>query len=662
MNGSYGIKLDIERGGLSDKPEGLPWYLAGEEHAGPQLWLHTQAIEQKQFSHHQRLLFNALQYSNRQIAAFDWGWGRQVSTQLLPYRDGVESLVISAGEALVAAIGKNKVKAKPLTKRASFRLRRGSRKLDRFLYGEAKRIDFWEKHKQGYEDAYWGEVGAIFWDYIKGEGVHCERVFPDELIIDNDQCHAEHEPFEVIRRRAVHVESIIERWGLDTETADKLRLEAKTGTGPGWVSERSPGPGWIVVVEGHRLPCGKTPGCHTVGTHTITLVNEVWNEDWLPYTFYHYVKPTSGFYNRSGVEMAWPYQRRLDKINGVIEDAQDLMARPRLWLPFGSKIDVKEITNRVGKMINSAVEPKPLVWPAAPPELYNERERVKASCFESFGLTQMTAQGKLPAGARLDSSEAMREYNAIQDDRLVDSAQRYERFQQQGYDMMIRLSERAHSQGESLKTTWVAGKRVEEINWADVDFSKDRYSISIEPASVVNESSAARMDDAAKLVQSGIITPEEYLSLKQTPDSERLISLKVAAHEDLEKTVEMLEDGKYRPPSPLQDLVNGIPMMHYHLLMLTTEYDDVDQSIQDAFMLWIMQAKWIIETGTQKSDAMAPTPADMMLPPEAGGPMPPQGAMPAGPVDPMAMGMMPQPGGIAAPTIPSLTPSAGNLQ
>lgn len=660
MNDSYGIKLDLVKGGLADYGNDKPWY-AGGDCAGQNLWLHTQAIEQRQFSHHQRLLFNALKYSNRQIAAFDWGWGRQISTQLTPYEEGVENLVISTGEALVASIGKNKVKAKPLTKRASFKLRRASRKLDRFLYAEAKRIDFWEKHKQGYEDAYWGEVGAIYWSYEKGRGVECERVFPDELVVDNTQCQAEANPIEIIRRRAVHVESIIEKWGVTPDVAEALRLEAKQGTGSGWVSERSPGPGWIVVCEGHRLRCGACPGRHTIGTHTITLVDDPWDVDWLPYTFYHYAKPVSGFYNRSGVEQAWPYQRRLNEVNACIRDAQDLMCRPRLWLPFGSKIDVKELTNRVGKMINSAVEPKPLIWPAIPPEFYNERERVKSSCREDFGLTQLSADGKLPQGARLDSSEALREYNAIQDDRMVDSAQRYEAFQAAGYQMMINLSEKAAAAGEVLKTTWVAGKRVEEINWKDIDFSKDRYSISIEPASVVNESSAARMDDAAKLVQSGIITPEEYLSLKQTPDSERLISLKVAAHEDLEKTVEMLEDGHYRPPSPLQDLVNGIPMLHYHLLMLTTEYDDVDQSVKDAFMLWIMQAKWVMETGAQKSENMAPAASDMVAPPEAGGPMMPAGPMPGGPVDPMAMGMMPQPGAIAAPTIPSLTPSAGNL-
>jgi hypothetical protein len=650
-------------------PEETAWWAEDCENPGPALWGHCRAIENKQFHHHQRLLFNALQYGNREITGFDWGWGNQRHTSLTPDSEGIDSVVVSVVEALIAEVGKTKVKARPKTKKASFKLRRASRKLDRYLYAEAKRIDFWEKCKQGFEDSAWAEVGALYWGWeSKGDdaGVYAERVFPDELIVNNDECYSEPNPVSVQRRRCLHIDEVLAAFGsrLTKDQIGQLKVEANRSVDSGWIAQRGPGPGFLVVVEGHRRPVGATPGRHVIGTSTLTILDEPWNEDWFPYTFFHFSKPVSGFYCKSAVERAWPWQKRLNKLNAAIEDAQDLACRMRIWAPTGGKIDIKELTNRMGKVIHSAIEPKTLNWQTNVAELYEERRRCKEECFADFGLTQMAAQGKLPPGTRLDSARAINEYAEMPANRLVDLAQRYERFQLAGYDMMVRISELAHAQGKKLKTTWVAGKRVEEIEWDDIDYSRDRYVLQVEPSSTFNETLAAHTDDMDKLVQAGIITPEEYLSQRATPDTEKLISLRIAGTENLFHSIEQIESGKYVPPSPLQDLVSGVQLFHFHYLDLPSEYDDVPESVLNNLQLWVMQAKWILEMGANfssqgsevASQGMAPGPG---MPPGPGG-----GAMPTA-VDPAMMmqmgGQVPGMGPAAAPTTPSLVPNAGQL-
>lgn len=649
----------------SDLVTSEAWWDEDCAHPGPQLWQHCRSVENKQFHHHQRLLFNALQYGNREISGFDWGWGTKSHTSLTPDREGIDSVVVSVVESLIAEVGKSKVKARPKTKRASFRLRRASRKLDRYLYAEAKRIDFWEACKQGFEDACWGEVGTLYWGWeAKGDdaGVYCERVFPDELIVNNDECYASPIPVQVARRRCLHVDEVIAsyRKHLDKDQIAQLRLEASQASDSGWIAQRGPGPGFVVVVEGHRRPVGDTPGRHVIGTGTLTIFEEAWDKDWFPYTFFHFAKPVSGFYCKSAVERAWPWQKRLDKLNAAIEDAQDLACRMRIWAPIGGKIDVKELTNRMGKVVHSAIEPKTLNWTTNVGELYEERRRCKEEVFGEFGLTQMSATGKLPAGTRLDSARAINEYAEMPQNRLVDLAQRYERFQLDGYDMMVRISEMAAAAGKTLKTTWVAGKRVEEIDWADIDYSKDRYVLQVEPSSTFNESMAAQTEDMDKLVQAGIITPEEYLSLRATPDTDRLISLRVAATENIFHTIEQIESGKYIPPSPLQDLTTGVQLVHFHYLDLCSEYDDVPEAVKNNLILWVMQAKWVMEMGADYSSQGSEV-GSQGLPP-GGGQMP--GAMP-GAVDPAMMaqmgGQLPPMGPGAVPTTPSLVPNAGQL-
>lgn len=659
--------------------DALAWHHPDCKRPGPQLWQWCRSVENRQFTHHQRILFNAEKYGNREITGFDWGWGNQRHTSLEPANEGQDNVVVSVVESLVAEVGKAKVKARPKTKRASFKLRRASRKLDRYLYAEAKRIDFWEHHKQGFEDSCWGEVGILYWGWTeKGDnaGVYCERVFPDEFIVNNDECYSSPDPYHVARRRALHIDEVLENWGahLDADEIDLLKQEAAHGQDTGWIAQRGPGPGYIVVVEGHRLPCGNKPGRHTIGTASITLFDEPWDEEYFPYSWFHWKKPVAGFYCESAVERAWPWQRRLDELNAAIRDAQDLACRMRIWAPLGGKIDIKELTNRMGKVIHSAAEPKPLKWETNVGELYEERRRCKEECFADFGLSIMAAQSKLPAGARLDSARAVNEWSEQAGGRLVDLSQRYERFQLQGFDMIVKISERAAKQGKKLKTTWVAGRRVEEIDWDDIDYSRDRYVLQIEPSSTFNESLAAHTEDIDKLVQAGIITPEEYLSQRATPDTERQIALTVAATENLFMSIEKIENGDYTPPSPLQDLVKGIQLFHFHLLDLQNEYDDVPRQVIEDLTLWIMQAKWVMDSGADYSaqgselesqgaqDPMAQMQAGMdPMAAAAGGAMP-GGPMPgAVPADPMAMPMMPSAPMPAVPTAPSLVPNASQL-
>lgn len=646
-----------------------PWWALEGEPVGPAVWQHAASIETRQFEHHQQLLYNARQYSNREISAFDWGWGRQMRTDLLPYREVTDDVVGQVVQMHIATVGKNKVKARPMTKRASFRLRRNSRKLDRYLWAEAKRVNFWERHKQGFADSCWGEVGCLYWDYDK-DGTCVERVFPDELLVDNDECHAEPAPLAVFRRRAVHVESIISQWDIDEETAEALRGEASTNMNPGWILDRGPAPGWIVVVEVHRLACGDTPGRHVVATCNLTLLDEGWDEDYFPYTFFHYRKRTSGFYCQSAVEKAMPWQRRIDVINACIQDGQDLACRMRLWVPLGGKVDVKELTNRMGRLVHSAIKPETLNWQTNLQELYDERRYQKEECLAAFGSTPYGSQGKLPAGTRLDSSKALDEYNQINDDLQVDLAQRFEAFQMQGYEMIIRMSERAAKSGLKIKTTWVAGRRVEEINWDDIDYSKDRFSLQLEPSSTMNESMASQIEDASKMVQAGIITPEEFLSLQATPDTEKLISLRVAGIENIYHTVELIENGKYMPPSPLQDLVTGVQLVHFHYLDLCNEYDDVPEAVKNNLILWVMQAKWTLEMGSdysaQGSEVGSNGQQPGAVPGMPGAPAP--GAMPGAvglpqqvPSDPSQLPMMPPVPQGAVATAPSLVPNASQL-
>jgi hypothetical protein len=147
---------------------------------------------------------------------------------------------------------------------------------------------------------------------------------------------------------------------------------------------------------------------------------------------------------------------------------------------------------------------------------------------------------------------------------------------------------------------------------------------------------AARRDKLERWFDTGKISMEQYWEYQDNPDTDALVSLKRAAADDIRRTIEDLEDGKYRSPSPMQDLVNGVQLVNFAYLRLG-DYEDVPQKVLTNFVKWISMARAIMRQGTAKPNPMM----------EASGPASGMPQVP-GLADPMLAQMGP-PGGLGPP-------------
>jgi hypothetical protein len=389
---------------------------------------------------------------------------------------------------------------------------------------------------------------------------------------------------------------------------------------------RPVGIGWIPVIEGYQ-----TNGRWMVATPNKVLDEGAWDHDWLPYVFYHWQSPVAGFYSPSVVEQCLPYQIRLNEINEIIRDAQDLMGRPRIFVAEGSRVNPMELDNAVGRIIKyTGIKPEAITWNAVSAELYNERERLVLQCLEQFGLNQTSSSAAPPPSARFDSAPAFREFNAIQDDRLADPAQRFE-------ELHLELAQRTidviSASGENPKTVWYSGWRqskAEEITWEDIKAESDSYVMTMEAVSLFNMSPASARDELEKQLATGLITPEQYRLELSDMDQEGAYTLAAAAAQDLNRVQELLEAGKFETPTREQDLVNGVTQMTLALLNLR-KYDDVDPQIELNFVNWITLAQAILEQGSEPVEATEMTEAEIGMDPLMPGS--------TAPIDPSMMGM-----------------------
>lgn len=584
----------------------------------------AQALELSQQEVHTQNLWSAQLYSNRELAAFDWGTGQLNKVSLSPVSRTTENITVRVVETLVAQIGKNRPKPKPVPRGASFFLRQQIRKLDKFLFGEFQRNKFYAKAKAAFRDSLifsFGVLGLYVEDDPEhGARVCYERVFPDEILVDNMEIVACGKIKHFYRRRALPLETVAATYNLSDEQVAQLK---NNGTDMfSYLDYRPVGDGWVIVIEGYQLADAGRPGRRMVATQHCILDESEWKYDWLPYVWYHYNEPTSGFYSPSVVEQALPYQIRLNEINEVIRDAQDVMGRPRILVAEGSRVNPYEVDNVVGRFIKyTGIKPEAVTWQAINAELYNERERQVRACLDHFGLSNLATTVTPPAGARFDSSAAFREFNAIQDDRLSDPAQRYEEF-------ILEVAQRTalviDASGKSPKTTWYSGykhSKAETIDWDEIVHEIDSYVMSMEATSLYSMSPAAARDELEKQLAMGLISPEQYRLELCDPDQESEYSLQAAAAEDLIRVQELLETGEYENPIPEQDLINGIPKITLAFLNLG-KYPDVPEATKLNFVNWLAEAKALAAKGTE----LASAPQGQMGPQ---GPMDAQG-MPGG--------------------------------
>jgi hypothetical protein len=630
----------------------------------------ARSLENAQREVHEQNLWSAQLYSNRELSSFDWGNSALYRASLAPIQRAGENLVLMVVDTLVAQIGKNKPKARPQTRGASWKLRKQAQKLDKFLYGEFIRNRVYEEGKKIFRDACIFGFGALYVGVEDGK-LCVERVFPDELLVDQMEVVAAGKARHFDRRRVLPVEVVAATYFPDEDREECIARLATISRSTDYLEYRSVGDGYVVVVEGWQLALGEQPGRHVVAVQNELIADEEYKLECPPFAFFHWQAPLSGFYSPSAVEQCLPYQIRLNEINDVIRDAQDLMGRPRILVAEGSRVNPYEVDNLVARFIKyTGIKPEAVTWPAIAPEIYNERDRQVRICLEQFGISNLASKAEVPQSARFDSSAAFREFNAIQDDRLADPAQRFERFYLDLAELMIR---RLRDSGAKPKTVWSTGGSktqpgmMQVISWEDIDIDDSAYVLQLEATSVFDSTPSAIRDELEKQLAMGLITPEQYRLELSAPDDQAELSLQAAAAADIRRVIALLEDGKYESPTPIQDLVNAVSLVSLAALNLN-QYEDEDEEtiaeldqIKSNFLDWLTEARNILEMGAEQPNQLQPAEPEMatdpmMMPPGGMPPpmAPPPGTLPMGPAMGPAAVPVPENAGLGTPLNPNV--------
>lgn len=466
-------------------------------------------------------------------------------------------------DTAMAKIAKNKPRVQVLPTGGDAMLRRKAKQLTKFLDGWAAQTKVHAKARGVFFDACVGDFGAMLL-YTEGERIDCERVYPEELLIDEREAYYG-EPRQIIRRRQAHRDVLAGLFGRDPETGrQRPAAMAAIKAAPSSSDPLKRGrvdTEMVDVYEIWHLPSyeGAKDGRRAVCIKGATLLDERYERDWFPFVFFHWKPPARGFFGTGIVEEVFGIQREINQLLDNVRVAQKRLGRPVIWIPAQAEVAKSKISNEIAALYEykGGQKPEVQVLPAMPAEIYQYIDRLIQRSFEVTGVSQSSSRGQKPAG--LESGVAIREALDIESERFVLVGQRWEEFFLEVADRVVAMARGLYEDGVADVRIKAREKSfIESISWSDVDMDEDAYALQAWPVSMLPTQPEGRRQMVVDLASNGLIDPPTAKRLLDLPDVERALDLENASLDALSQILDsMVAGGDYIPPEPYWDLATA---------------------------------------------------------------------------------------------------------
>ena len=502
-----------------------------------------------------------------------------------------ENVIASNVDTVTASIAATDVRARFMTTDANWDQQRTAKHLEWYADGLSALFDIGEKCRYAFKAAAIKGTG-LNKVYIDEFGdIRVDSVLVDDIVID-----------EIETRngmpRQMHYRTLLDREDMKAQFPEYAQEIAEAQMAPGrnwrlWAGYRPVKQNEIVVIESWRLPTGNRnkkgykPGRHTICIDGCDLLDEEWHKTFFPFAKVTWTRPIRGWYGISLAERIAGIQRALNKRNWQIERTLDQVAQPTMFVQMADAKLAVQTVNRIGNIaVYKAAVPVTPTFPQVNPEVYQSRTDLRASAYEESGVSRMAAQSVKPAG--LDSGVAMREYRDQTTQRFAMQEKAFEQFWLDTVWLVIDCCKDLGAEAPVVnKKTKFGSKR---IKWADVDMQDIRVQICA--ASTISQTPAGREQAVVEWAQAGIISQDEARRLMDHPDLERAMSIYTAALDDIEYTIEALEEGHVVMPEPYQNIKLGVWRIQQEYLRVRD--DGAPEEILEALRQWIVQAAAIL--------------------------------------------------------------------
>lgn len=520
-----------------------------------------------------------------------------------------------------------------LTDAGSFSDQQKAKRLTKFCSGMFYKTSLYRVAPQVFRDAAVMGMGIM---KIHGDanGLKCERVFPNELIIDEVEA-INGQPRQFFQRKYIAAE-VLKRMFPNSASAidDAPRIESSSHTRN--TSDM------VECIEAWHLPSGPDSGdgMHAICIDGADLLTENYDRDKPPFVFLRWTPRLLGFFAEGLCSQLTGLQVELNFLCKQIS-LQMRLATPKVFLETGSQISKGTITNETWGICEYTGTPPVFFVPqTTSPEVMGQLDRIFSRAYEIAGVSTLESQARNPTG--LESGVALREYASQASTRFASIQRQYEEMFLDCADHMIDVVRGLHAEGVDLEMIHAGDKDIQKLKWSQIDLEKDCYVMKKWPVNLLPDTPAGKLQSVVEMSQAGLLDPMQSMLLLDFPDTEAITQLATSNYQDILYVIDqMLEYGNFIPPESFEDLQLAIKIVNSAYLRAKGQGAPEDRL--DLLRRYLESAVALVQQAQADEQAQAQEMAMAMqgagagaggvpgLPPELEGGGAPGGSMPATP-------------------------------
>ena len=512
------------------------------------------------------------------------------------------NVIKSCIDTLVAKIGQNKPRPRILTEKGNYDQQQRAKNLTKYLDGMLHTSGAYRYGPQVFKDGGVFGTGALK-IYVEDNEVKTERVLITELLVD-DLEGAYGKPQSMYQKRVVSRGLLKQQFPAHAGIIDEAP--------PAEIANKKQQTVELITVH-EAWHLGKE-GKHAIVIDTGTLLCEEWKLDCFPFAFFRYNTSLASFYGTGIAEDLKGTQAEINKLLRDIQRAQNLVAVPRVWAEYSSKLVPAHLNNEFGSVVKYKGQKPTIETPTAMSnEIYGHVKWLIQSAFEKVGISQLAVASKKPAG--LDSGRAIREFRDTESERFTSLTKQYEEFYEDAARIIIDMSKELYKGGSDHKVSVENRDFVETIKWSDVDMDKEKFVLRIQSSSLFPTQPAARLQKVEELVRAGWISKESAIGMLDFPDVAAWTTLETAGEEYVAKIInDILSSGEYTPPEP--EILPERAINYARKAYLEARRTGADEERTEMVLRWIEAASVFLAPVAPPTSVPMPAPAQ----PEQGTP------------------------------------------
>ena len=450
-------------------------------------------------------------------------------------------LTLNVTASCVETVASKVTKAKPritfLTKNADREKREVARKLDNWILKIFKKTKVWKEGSEAFKSGCVAGLG-ILKVYVMNDKVKIKKIPLFDFFCDNAH-KGKTKPDTAGEKKSLFLYDLIKMY------PDKEK-ELKEAHGEDL--EKS-----IMVYEIYRAYKR-----HQILTDKLMLTDEKWEKP-LPYCLLGFEKSDQGVVSVGISKKLYAIQSAISYILGKTFTSIRNFAVPRVFLPKGSHPTEGDIANVVGEIIEINTQdgrvPQFSTPPAMNPQVVDILNLLWARAFEIIGVSQMSAGGTLPRGLEKASGTALRNYQQVESERFQLIRSSYE-------DCFIDLAK--------LVIKIVPDKLMPKgLTKKEVMDAKDNISIWV--SSLLPDTPAGKLAMVGDLLNTGMLQPQQALSLFQSPDTDKFINSQIARRKAIElmfdRAIDKGEKPEYHSALGLEDTLDVARKMFAQIII-----------------------------------------------------------------------------------------------